>query len=88
MTEMDADFTDSLAKVMEVLGSPQFENIARSNPQLKTNVDSWQNQVTNSVVHIRERMSLLLQDLKYITSSLQTDPNLKSNLDRGVSILY
>lgn len=81
MTELDADFHDSLARVMDVVGSPQFEAVERNNPQLKTNIDSWQNEVTNSVVHFRERLAFLLQDLKYISSPLQSDPLLKSRLD-------
>lgn len=83
MAELEVDFNDCLAKVMEVLGSPQFESISRSNPQLKTNVDSWQNELITSTVHFRERTAFLLQDLKYITSPLQADPVLKSRLDQA-----
>ena len=83
MAELEIDFNDCLAKVVEVLGSPQFESISRSNPQLKANVDSWQNELITSTVHFRERTAFLLQDLKYITTPLQADPVLKSRLEQA-----
>lgn len=83
MGELEVDYCDSLAKVMEVIGSPQFESAARNNPQLKTNVDAWQNELISSTANFRERVALLLQDLKYITGPLATDPSLKSRLDQA-----
>lgn len=83
MTELDADFNDSLSKVMEVINTPQFDSILRSNPQLKTKVDAWQNELINSIVHFRERSAFMLQDLKYIASPVQLDPVIKTRLDQA-----
>lgn len=83
MTELDADYANSLAKIMEVLGCSQVDNMKRTNTQLRTNLDAWENELVNSTHQYRDKMAMLLKDLKYITSPIQADPVLSRKLNEA-----
>ena len=87
MSELDADYSNSLGKLMEVIGSNQVENMKMSNPQLRTNLDSWENELSNANQTHRDKIGLLIQDLKYIAPALHSDPAMSSKLNEASSIL-
>lgn len=87
MTELDADYANSLAKLMEVLGSSRVDDLKRNNPQLRNNIDSWENELINANQQHRDKIAFLIQDLKYIAPDLHTDQDMSRKLNEASSTL-
>lgn len=79
--ENTLDFSDSYARVHEILNRPQNEAILRNNPQYNQKLDAWHTELANSQNNHRKNLGRLMTDLKYIIGSLPHTDQVFDELD-------